>query len=256
MDCRIKGDVLSSKNKFSSYSDGEDLYSYHSVMNHHGVDSRGFELYAGVANPLSLPSISPKVGVCIGSSDKIRRLPDKFFIELTQELKKSFQVYLFGHDYSGTTQGVVSLMNKFPLQTSIDYLNAMDVIITPDTGFFHVAMAFKKQTILIQSAALNDYLTLPIYYPFIHHYSIDDKMLNCKQDCMSKQFERYLSDGLKRPNQEFIKYKSKVQVRLVDSTKLSCNKNQEDMSCLFNLGYKDIKKITNMIWGIVKEKES
>ena len=91
-----------------------------------------------------------------GESGNIRRLPDKLFVEMVEEISKKFKVFLVGgkNDYEYYHKfkfgdNVDNISGKNTLKESVAIMKYADKIITTDCGAMHLASAVNKNLICI-----------------------------------------------------------------------------------------------------------
>lgn len=235
----IRGDVFCLGNPRDEYSS-----SLHSPVQGYasscGIDPQDFELYVSRGFPVGLEGVN--VGFCVGSFEIYRRFPDGVFEQLAKHLAKHFNIYLFGQDIETAPSGCHSVIDQ-PLKESLGYISAMDVFVTPDSGFLHAAIAMKIPTISIQSRECCENLVPPDYWKWVYHYGADDSALSCDKDCRAKVYEKNIRDD-SRPSPKWSTLMHDVSP--IYPFNLGC---ADDVQCLRLV---DADKLTNLIKDVLK----
>lgn len=142
------------------------------------------------------------IAFVIGASYFNKKMPVQKWIELAKQVNKPI-VLIGGKDDAATANEIAAAVphliynasGKFDLKESASIIQMAQVVVSHDTGFLHVAAAFKKPTITIWGAT-SPALQFEAYYPTgssTPHYNSMVTQLSC-QPC-SKQGESKCPQG-------------------------------------------------------------
>ena len=136
------------------------------------------------------------VAFIIGASYLNKKMPVEKWIELAKQIKKPIVLIGGKEDITPASaiaaavpEFIYNACGKYDLKESASIIQMAQVVVSHDTGFLHVAAAFKKPTITIWGAT-SPALQFEAYYPtesVTPHYNSIVPSLNC-QPC-SKQGE-------------------------------------------------------------------
>ena len=142
------------------------------------------------------------IAFVIGASYFNKKMPVEKWIELAKQVNKPI-VLIGGKDDAAIANEIAAAVShfiynatgKFDLKESASIIQMAQVVVSHDTGFLHVAAAFKKPTITIWGAT-SPALQFEAYYPTgssTPHYNSMVTQLSC-QPC-SKQGESKCPQG-------------------------------------------------------------
>ena len=142
------------------------------------------------------------IAFVIGASYFNKKMPVQKWIELAKQINKPI-VLIGGKDDAASANEIAAAVphfiynatGKYDLKESASIIQMAQVVVSHDTGFLHVAAAFKKPTITIWGATSPE-LQFEAYYPAVSttpHYNSIVPSLTC-QPC-SKQGESKCPQG-------------------------------------------------------------
>ena len=142
------------------------------------------------------------VAFVIGASYINKKMPVEKWIALAKQIKKPIvliggkeDIALANTLTAAVPDYIYNAVGKYDLKESASIIQMAQVVVSHDTGFLHVAAAFKKPTITIWGAT-SPALQFEAYYPTesaTSHYNSIVPSLNC-QPC-SKQGENKCPQG-------------------------------------------------------------
>jgi ADP-heptose:LPS heptosyltransferase len=142
------------------------------------------------------------VAFVIGASYYNKKMPVAKWIHLAQKINRPLVLVGGKEDIAdaqiiaqSNTSSIYNACGKFNLQESASIIQMSKLVVSHDTGFLHVAAAFKKPTITIWGAT-SPALQFEAYYPMgnsIQHYNSLVPHLSC-QPC-SKQGDKHCPKG-------------------------------------------------------------
>ena len=142
------------------------------------------------------------IAFVIGASYFNKKMPVQKWIELAKQLQKPIvliggieDVAIANEIAAAVPDYIYNAAGKYDLKESASIIQMAQVVVSHDTGFLHVAAAFKKPTITIWGAT-SPALQFEVYYPagtITPHYNSIVPSLNC-QPC-SKQGENKCPQG-------------------------------------------------------------
>jgi ADP-heptose:LPS heptosyltransferase len=142
------------------------------------------------------------IAFVIGASYLNKKMPVQKWIELAKQINKPVVLIGAKEDMSMANEiaaaaphFIYNATGKYDLKESASIIQMAQVVVSHDTGFLHVAAAFKKPTITIWGAT-SPALQFEAYYPTVSttpHYNSMVAQLNC-QPC-SKQGENKCPQG-------------------------------------------------------------
>jgi ADP-heptose:LPS heptosyltransferase/glycosyltransferase involved in cell wall biosynthesis len=119
------------------------------------------EIVRGKELIIANESKKTRIGVCFEACDERRMLMEHRQRELLEKLVKELpnaNIYILGTDIRGVkNSGVIDLRGKTSAREMFGVVANLDVVISVDTGVFHVAEALKKKTILLNNLIPADY---------------------------------------------------------------------------------------------------
>ena len=142
------------------------------------------------------------IAFVIGASYFNKKMPVQKWIQLAKQLQKPIvliggieDVAIANEIAAAVPDYIYNAAGKYDLKESASIIQMAQVVVSHDTGFLHVAAAFKKPTITIWGAT-SPALQFEVYYPagtITPHYNSIVPSLNC-QPC-SKQGENKCPQG-------------------------------------------------------------
>ena len=142
------------------------------------------------------------VAFVIGASYLNKKMPVQKWIELAKQINKPIVIIGGKEDVASANEIAAAVSNfiynaagKYDLKESASIIQMAQVVVSHDTGFLHVAAAFKKPTITIWGAT-SPALQFEAYYPAVArtpHYNSIVPNLHC-QPC-SKQGDNKCPQG-------------------------------------------------------------
>jgi ADP-heptose:LPS heptosyltransferase len=166
-----------------------------------GVVVSTYETFLAERKPITVNR--PAVGVCIGSEEVFRRIPGPTYSKILDYLCDKFNIYAFGRGHDWRNPKVAWLIDAPRLGDSLDYIKQMDVFVTPDSGFAHVAVSYGIPTIVIQGREVTEPLFHYLRWPLVTCYGVPGERLKCNKDCHAKRFELNML-GMKRPSPHWL----------------------------------------------------
>ena len=174
---------------------------YVDTLKHLGVanDGKGLDYFFSANNKFTaafLPTSHQAgfIAFVIGASYANKKMPVVKWIQLAQQLNRPIVLVGGKEDIAdaqiiaqSNTSSIYNACGKYNLQESASIIQMANVVVSHDTGFLHVAAAFKKPTITIWGAT-SPALQFEAYYPSENtpaHFNSLVPHLNC-QPC-SKQ---------------------------------------------------------------------
>ena len=172
-----------------------DSLKYFNVVN----DGKGLDYFFPSKTSFSAANLPTShqagfVAFVIGASYFNKKMPIDKWIQLAAKIKMSIVLIGGKEDEMAATSiatsnsiGIYNACGKYSIQESASILQMSKLVVSHDTGFLHIAAAFKKPTITIWGAT-SPALQFEAYYPRENapaHYNALVPNLNC-QPC-SKQ---------------------------------------------------------------------
>jgi len=180
-----------------------DTLQYFKVVN----DGQGLDYFFPSNNSFTASNLPTShqagfIAFVIGASYFNKKMPVAKWIQLAEKI--NWPIVLIGGKEDQTEANLITASNsssiynacgKYSLQESAKIIQMSRVVVSHDTGFLHVAAAFKKPTITIWGAT-SPALQFEAYYPSENtpaHFNAMVPNLNC-QPC-SKQGEGHCPQG-------------------------------------------------------------
>ncbi len=175
-------------------------YSYTSTC-HMGIEPREIDMNSEVGFERTSHRAKKdefNIGICIGSQDKTRRLSPEFINKLSLKLKSEFSPSLFLLGSFDNTNEFIHIDNSLftyisprpstiPINYCLTYIEQMDLIITPDSGLMHAALALNIPTISFQSRELPERVIPEEYHTKnVHVLRVPNCSLQCKKECNAR----------------------------------------------------------------------
>ncbi len=154
-------------------------------------------------------NISEKEPKEIGIAPFAKHIQKQYPIEKTKILirklsKEGYKIFLFGggkkekeiaEKIAENFSNVTSLIGKLPLEEEIEFINRLDVMITPDSGNMHIAALTSVKIISIWGAT-HPFAGFTAFVPENRHYIVQNEQLTCRpcsvfgnKECYKKTLE-------------------------------------------------------------------
>ena len=127
---------------------------------------------------------APDVVLFQGSLERLRRLPDEYLVKLYSKLRgRGFTVSLF------TATGNRGGEDDF--KCIANHIGNAKLVITPDSGPFHLSLALKTKTLFLPTREHWSYSYHPVYQGIVYTW-MKQKGMSCDQSCRGRVLHKQL----------------------------------------------------------------
>jgi len=232
--CGIKGSIFDMDRTFEEYR-AKTRFSTDGYARNCGVNLDSYKMYAAPGNKfVTMKGVN--LGLCIGSNEVYRRIPYKTFERLAKYFSSKYNVYLLGRGFHKEVSNTISLMDC-SLLDMLGCISNLDIIVTPDTGVLHLAIARNIKTVAVQSRECMENLISSFYWKNVKHYAVHSSKLSCAKDCRARIIEANIGDV----NRPYDKWDEKIpHIPSSYPQSLSCDKS---VDCLKYLDPEEIDEL-------------